>query len=77
MEEAKGTRRHYYITLLKDKVQEDNMEGRQTKVEAEGRSRWANCSLRQWRKNIQRGKKKKRTSENCQTSTMSDFKYMS
>lgn len=52
-EEEKGTRRHYYITLLKDDIQGDNMEDRQTKVKAEGRSRWVNCSVEQQRKNIQ------------------------
>lgn len=46
-EEEKGTRRHYYITLLKDDIQGDNMEDRQTKVKAEGRSRWVNCSVEQ------------------------------
>lgn len=52
-EEAKGTRSYYYITLLKDKVQEDNREGRETKVKAEGRSRWVKGSAEQWKKNIQ------------------------
>lgn len=51
-EEAKGTRRHYGITVLKDEVQEDAMEGRETEVKAEDWSRWVNCSVEQWRKNI-------------------------